>query len=160
MRADPIVENDVSVLMDITNTPRLHDKRTKDKVDETRSDELSKQKRDDVADLVLQCADLPSEAIDKFSLMQRHDASKTTQCKASPFTDAQDDLLQAFREGHVQPQNGQGNADSPESPTDSDGYEPSIASHGVSPHAPSDEEGRQDVYLYHLADAPIRAMLI
>eukprot|EP00435_Cladocopium_sp_Y103_P039561 s3226_g10.t1 len=117
---------------------------------------------ENVLETLRQCNDVPRKLIDEFSLMQCSQYEQrlsNKNFKTSPFSDEQDDLLQAFREGHAQPQPEQNSADEADSTQSSDGYGP-IAAHEQEPHPPSDEEGRQDVYLFHLADPPIRAMLI
>ena len=77
--------------------------------------------------------------------------------KTSPHSDAQDDLLQAFAQGHVETPNV---PDPPSSDVpSSSGYSGSIAS-DVEPAANLEEPAaRQEVILYHLNDAPLRVFL-
>eukprot|EP00435_Cladocopium_sp_Y103_P010311 s2002_g2.t1 len=119
--------------------------------------------KDTIVSCINDCKDVSPRLLESFSLMQvsmPQGPRLHRECKTSPHTDEQDDLMQAFRDGHAQPQQHLESSEEADMSQNSEGYDPSIASEEVGPGPPSDEEGRQDVYLYHLADPPIRAMLI
>eukprot|EP00435_Cladocopium_sp_Y103_P060210 s47_g22.t1 len=96
------------------------------------------------------------DAVDVVSHMQ---FSRAVSCKNSPFTDQEDTLMQAFRDGHAQPQENVADEEDFELEPDSSGYDPSVAS-SDQPRTPEEDLTRQDVFLYHLYDDPIRANLI
>ena len=97
-----------------------------------------------------------ADQLDRFCLMQRP-LVPATSFKTSPHSDAQDDLLQSFAQGHVEAPNFP-DVPSSEVPSSS-GYSGSVASE-VEPAATLEvQANRQEVILYHLNDAPLRVFL-
>eukprot|EP00435_Cladocopium_sp_Y103_P012767 s1935_g3.t1 len=102
---------------------------------------------------------LTKDLSDATSLMQLG-VHQDDQLRHSPFTDAQDSLMQAFRDGHAQPDEQVSSSEGASPDPESDGYEPSLASGNIEPHPPAESNDRQEVMLYHLHEPPVRAMLL
>eukprot|EP00435_Cladocopium_sp_Y103_P031829 s854_g8.t1 len=142
-------DDDTNVLLDLTNLPFQSKKQHKRLPESEECAPLSFQAVLSSPNSKLHIKD--PGVLDAVSHMQ---LSGSVSCKHSPFTDQEDVLMQAFRDGHAQPQENIADDEDFDLERDSSGYEPSIAS-TEQPMTPEEDPTRQDVFLYHLDDDPV-----